>query len=291
MCVFPALVDPEFFWGRRNMIQDSEEGGRSGKHCGYNHLWMWCELISLYSGVDVFFIPSIPGEQGNSWVGCGLPLPLGVTPLLFPRDPGQAFSCCAQFSLQLSQLCGPFHASRDGCCGCQPKWHCQPSPPAAGAVPWLIPGGGLQAQESNLECLWVKAGTWPPGPGFLGEARESSRYLLHGWNPAGYQADISEFAESHMGLGSGSGSFSGRKVLFGFMCSLPLGLLGKDKKKLLLKKPTHSFLFLVLRASVQHRRVVCGEQEEEQVSGFAHCVHGWISLPLMYLCFMKPLPW
>lgn len=75
------------------------------------------------------------------------------------------------------------------------------------------------------------------------------------------------------------------------MCSLPLGLLGKDKKKLLLKKPTHSFLFLVLRASVPCREVVCGEQEEEQVSGFTCCVHGWISLPFMYLCFMKPLPW
>lgn len=75
------------------------------------------------------------------------------------------------------------------------------------------------------------------------------------------------------------------------MCSLPLGLLGKDKKKLLLKKPTHSFLFLVLRASVPCKEVVCGEQEEEQVSGFTRCVHGWISLPFMYLCFMKPLPW
>lgn len=77
-----------------------------------------------------------------------------------------------------------------------------------------------------------------------------------------------------MGLGSESGSFIGRKILFGFMCSLPLGLFGKDKKKLLLKKPTHSFLFLVLRASIQCREVVCGEQEEEQVSGFTHCVHG-----------------
>lgn len=27
------------------------------------------------------------------------------------------------------------------------------------------------------------------------------------------------------------------------------------------------------------------------MSGFARCVHGCISLPLMYLCFMKPLPW
>lgn len=27
------------------------------------------------------------------------------------------------------------------------------------------------------------------------------------------------------------------------------------------------------------------------MSGFARCVHGWISLPLMYLCFRKPLPW
>lgn len=73
-------------------------------------------------------------------VGCGLALPLAVTALLFPRDPGQALSSCAQFNLQLLQLCGPFHASRDGCCGCQLEWHCQPSPPAAGAVPWLIQG-------------------------------------------------------------------------------------------------------------------------------------------------------
>lgn len=100
-----------------------------------------------------------------------MPLPLAVTALLFPRDPGQDLSSCAQFNLQ---LCGPFHASRDGCCGCQLEWHCQPSPPAAGAVPWLIPGEGLQAQESNLECLWVKADSQLPGPGFLGEARESS---------------------------------------------------------------------------------------------------------------------
>lgn len=97
-----------------------------------------------------------------------------MTPLLFPRDPGQALFCCDQFSLQLLQHRGPFHTCRDGCCGCQPKWHCQPSPPAAGAVPRLIPVEGLQAQESNLECLWVKAGTWPPGLGFLREARESS---------------------------------------------------------------------------------------------------------------------
>ena len=33
--------------------------------------------------------------------------------------------------------------------------------------------------------------------GFLGEAREGSRYLHHGWNPAGYQGDILEFAEFH----------------------------------------------------------------------------------------------
>lgn len=92
-----------------------------------------------------------------------------------------------------------------------------------------------------------------------------------------------------MRLGSESSSISGRKI-FGFMCSLPLGLFGKDKKKLLLKKPTHSFLFLVLRASIQCREVLC-EEQEEQVSAFAHCVHGWISLPLMYLCFMKSLPW
>lgn len=59
--------------------------------------------------------------------------------------------------------------------------------------------------------------------------RSQGRQLLCGWNPAGYQADISEFAESHMGLGSGSGSFIGRKILlFGFMCSLPLGLFGKE---------------------------------------------------------------
>lgn len=27
------------------------------------------------------------------------------------------------------------------------------------------------------------------------------------------------------------------------------------------------------------------------MSGFARCVRGWISLPLMYLCVTKPLPW
>lgn len=177
VCVFPALLDPEFFQAGRNVIQASEQGGRSGKHLGYSHLWLWCELIRVcpilrgLTKEHFFFISSIPGEQGSSWVGCGWPLPLAVTPLLFLRNPGQPFFCRAPFSLQ---LCGPFHTSRDGCCGCQPKWHCQPSPPAAGAVPWLIPGGGLQAQESNLECLWVKAGTQPPGPGFLGEARASS---------------------------------------------------------------------------------------------------------------------
>lgn len=34
------------------------------------------------------------------------------------------------------------------------------------------------------------------GAGFLGEARERSRYLHHGQNTAGYQGDISEFAVS-----------------------------------------------------------------------------------------------
>lgn len=47
VCVFPALLDPEFFWARRNVIQDSEQGARSGEHLGYRHLWLWCELIRV----------------------------------------------------------------------------------------------------------------------------------------------------------------------------------------------------------------------------------------------------
>lgn len=39
------------------------------------------------------------------------------------------------------------------------------------------------------------------GASILGEAREGSRYLHCDWNPAGYQGDISEFAESHVRLG------------------------------------------------------------------------------------------
>lgn len=54
VCVFPALVDPELFQGRRNMIQDSEQGRRSGKHLGRSHLWLCCELIRVCPvlGVD-----------------------------------------------------------------------------------------------------------------------------------------------------------------------------------------------------------------------------------------------
>lgn len=201
---------------------------RSGKHLGYSHLWMWCELIRVCHTLrgltrePFFFIPSIPGEQGSSWVGCGSPLPLGVTPLLFPRDPVQAFCCCAQFSLQLWAL------------PCFQGWLL--SVPAEMALPaqpsssWSRamagPRGGLQAQESNLECL-LKAGTRPPGPGFLGEARESIRCFLHGWNPAGYQADISEFAVSH-----GAGQWI--RLLLQYYLALcahcPWGCLGRIRK-------------------------------------------------------------
>lgn len=43
------------------------------------------------------------------------------------------------------------------------------------------------------------------GVGTLGEAREGSGYLHHSLNPAGCQGDISEFAESHDGLGQAEG--------------------------------------------------------------------------------------
>lgn len=84
-------------------------------------------------------------------------------------------------------------ASRNGCA----------SPPAAGAVPRLITGAALQAEESNLKCFWVKAGARCPGPQVLafwkkpGSAGGTSN---HGRNPAGYQGDISEFAEYWIGL-------------------------------------------------------------------------------------------
>lgn len=101
---------------------------------------------SLYHtrGLDkgaVFCILSIPGEWGSVWVICGWPLPLAVTPLLFRRDLGQAFSWDARRNLQLSQCCELCHVSRDSRGGCQQGWRCQqgwpcqPSPPAAGAVP------------------------------------------------------------------------------------------------------------------------------------------------------------
>lgn len=118
---------------------------------------------------------------------------------------------------------------------------------------------------------------------------------------AGTQQAARETLESLQGLrlSGGSSSFLDRSLLFGFVvCSLPLGLLGKDKKTSALKKKnTHSFLFpgAKCRVSVQSSEVVCGEQEEEQVSGTACCVRGWISTsssdlfmfyrpPFLFLC-------
>lgn len=77
-------------------------------------------------------------------------------------------------------------------------------------------------------------------------------------------------------------------MVFGFMCSLPLGLLGKDKKKLLLKKPTHSFLFLVLRASVLCREVVCGERGGAGV--WLHSLCPWLDFTSFYVFMFHEAP-
>lgn len=56
----------------------------------------------------------------------------------------------------------------------------------------------------SLGESWCSA-SGDAGVGTLGEAREGSRYLHHGWNLAGCQGDFSEFAESHVGLGQAKG--------------------------------------------------------------------------------------
>lgn len=139
--VLLTLADPEFVRGGRNVIQDSEQGGRSGSRWGYSCLRCGasCSEPVPYSGAwqgsRLFCIPSIPGERGSSWVTCGSPLPLAVTPFLFHRDPGQAFSRHARRRLQLSQRPKLCRAARDSHSGCQQGWPRQPSSLTAGAVP------------------------------------------------------------------------------------------------------------------------------------------------------------
>lgn len=159
-------------------------------------------------------------------MGCGSPLPLAMTPLLFPRDSGQAFFSCAPFSLQLLQLCGPFQ----GWLLWVPAKMALPAQPSSSwSSAMADPRGRFTGPRKQLGVSlgegWHSASrAWLFG-------RSQGEQLLHGWNPAGYQADISEFAESHMGLGSGSGSFSGGKILFGFICAhCPWGHLGRIRR-------------------------------------------------------------
>lgn len=71
VCVFPVLIDSEFFQGGRNMIQDIEKGRRSEKHLGYSHLWMWCEVIRIcpvlrgLTREPFFFHPIYPWGTGQ----------------------------------------------------------------------------------------------------------------------------------------------------------------------------------------------------------------------------------
>lgn len=110
---------------------------------------------------------------------------------------------------------------------------------------------------------------------------------------AGTQQAARETLESLQGLrlSGGSSSFLDRSLLFGFVvCSLPLGLLGKDKTTSALKKktPIPSFflvlsvvsLFRVVRLSVENkRRSRCLALPAVFVVGFP--------LPLLiYLCFI-----
>lgn len=105
---------------------------------------------------DTVYLHSLPPQGQGQLVGSvWLRLLLAVSPLPFRRDPGPAFSWHTRRSSQLS-------SSRDGRGGCQQEGPCQPSPLAAGAVPWLMGAGALQAEESDLECLWAKVGCRPP---------------------------------------------------------------------------------------------------------------------------------